>query len=446
MATLRKVSFIHTADIHLGSILNVAGDELPADLENSIRGATLEGFRRVCQVALDFDVDFMLVAGDLYDREARSVRAQEFFVKQCRMLEEAGIDVFVIAGNHDPLQDKQDLFNLPANVRTFGGQKPEIHEFKKPGGYTSARIVGQSYQGRSETRKLHIQYGKPEPGAWNIALLHTQLEGAPSNYIPATLAELKERSDIHYWALGHIHKSEILHNRLPFIAYPGIPQGRHFGEQGRGGCLLMELAGEDLIPPVFIPTAPIIYKRVEVRIDQGRGSLPATIDALAQRLETEGEKMLAGAGKGSYPLEGFIVEWIIRGRSEIYKQVEGSEKEDEAKESILRNLRRKFEGRRPFLWTNAVALQLQSPLDYDALLQGSRSRAELDLVIDQCLSEEEVKAELLDKLGQIWRGHGDVESYEERDDLRFHPEEELVANLLAGAREMIVARLAEGRE
>ncbi len=443
---MRKVSFIHTADTHLGSILNVAEGSLPADLERSIRGATLEGFRRVCQAALDHNVDFILIAGDLYDREARSVRAQEFFVDQCRILNEAGIDVFVIAGNHDPLQDKQDLFTMPANVRTFGGQKPEIHEFRDSEGYLSARLVGQSYQGRSETRKIHAKYGKPGPGAWNIALLHTQLEAAPSNYIPATLSELKERTDIHYWALGHIHKRKTLHDRPPFIAYPGIPQGRHFGEQGRGGCLLVELAGENPAPPVFIPTAPIIYKRVEIRIDEGSGSVPTTIDDLAEKIAREGEKMLAGADDGNYPLEGFVVEWLIRGRSEIYKQIEDSDSEEEAQESILNNLRRKFEGRRPFLWTNALALQLQSPLDLAALLKGSRAMAEIDSVIDQCLTEAGIKAELIGKLGEIWKGHGDAESYEERDDLRFHPDEELLTGFLAGAREMIMARLAEGRD
>ncbi len=443
---MRKVSFIHTADIHLGSILNVAEGSLPADLEGSIREAVLEGFRRVCRVALDNKVDFILIAGDLYDRQARSVRAQEFFVEQCRILNEAGIDVFVIAGNHDPLQDKQDLFSIPANVRTFRGEKPEIFEFMGPEGYPLARLVGQSYQSKAENRKLHIKYDRPGTGAWNIALLHTQLEAPTSNYIPATLAELKERTDIHYWALGHIHKREILHDRLPFIAYPGIPQGRHFGEQGRGGCLLVELAGQDPAPPVFIPTAPLVYERVEIRVGEDLGNVPTTVDELAEKIANEGEKILAEADDGNYPLQGFIVEWVIRGRSEIYNQIEDSDDEKEVKESIVNNLRRTFADRRPFLWTNAVSLQLQSPLNLDALLKGSRAMAEIDSIIDQYRTDEKIKKELIKELGAIWRGHGDEESYEARDDLRFHLEAELLADFLAGAREMIMARLAEGRD
>ena len=43
----------------------------------------------------------------------------------------------------------------------------------------------------------------------------------------------------HYWALGHIHQRQELSD-MPPIHYSGNIQGRHFGELGTKGCLLVE--------------------------------------------------------------------------------------------------------------------------------------------------------------------------------------------------------------
>ncbi len=257
---VERISFIHTADIHLGSVLNIAGEQRPPAVERAVAEATLEGFRRVCSAALQTQVDFVLIAGDLYDLEARSVRAQDFFLQECRRLAQENIDVFLIAGNHDPLRENRDLWEIPPNVQVFGGRQPQVYQVLDREQRPLARIVGQSYQSRAEREKIHLNYDILKPDLWNIALLHTQLAGGDSNYVPASLGELKERVDLHYWALGHLHQQRILNETFPLIAYPGIPQGRHFGEEGRGGCLLVELGGFKPHTLSFIPLAPVVYQ------------------------------------------------------------------------------------------------------------------------------------------------------------------------------------------
>ena len=55
----------------------------------------------------------------------------------------------------------------------------------------------------------------------------------------------------HYWALGHIHQRQELSD-MPPIHYSGNIQGRHFGELGTKGCLLVE--GDHLhLETTFIP-------------------------------------------------------------------------------------------------------------------------------------------------------------------------------------------------
>ncbi len=65
--------------------------------------------------------DFVLIAGDIYDGENRSLRAQMKFQEGMDKLNEAGIPVFISHGNHDHLGGKWTRFELPSNVHVFGG-------------------------------------------------------------------------------------------------------------------------------------------------------------------------------------------------------------------------------------------------------------------------------------------------------------------------------------
>ncbi len=438
-----RVRFIHTADVHLGSILQIVGDSLPPGLENIMAEATMEGFRSVCRRAVEENVDFVLISGDLYDREARSVKAEQFFSQQCEYLAAAGIDVFVIAGNHDPLREGPGLFAAPPNVRTFAGGQPQVYKAVKPDQKAVANIIGQSYDSRWLNEKIHKNYHLKRDDLWNIALLHTQLEPGTSNYIPCSLSELKKSKDIHYWALGHIHQPQILKEEgYPLIAYPGIPQGRNFGEQGRGGCLLVELDRLQGSSITFLPTASVIYKRQEIRLDEEPA--PETLEELEDKISEAAQILLTKKENGPYPIEGYILEWIVKGRGALHGRL--MEQQQEAADVLMENLRERFGGERPFLWTNAVSFRTKSPLDYERLLADNQVLPKLEQVIASCLADEKMQRKLREELGSIWRGKEDPEDKDEKDDFRFHLSEAGLQDLLARAKEMILEKLAEGRE
>jgi len=439
---MTKLRFIHTADIHLGSFLHVGGDSLPPTIERAIETATLEGFRRVCDVAISQNVDFMVISGDLYDSQARSVKAVSYFIEQCKRLEAVNICVFVIAGNHDPLREKPELFRMPDNVKVLDGSQPEICQLLDQKKRPVARIIGQSYTSRWERKKLHLDYKVPDKDIWNIALLHTQLEPTKSNYIPCSLGELKSREDIHYWALGHIHQPNILNDTYPLIAYPGIPQGRDFGEQGRGGCILVELDPLEGASISFIPTAPIVYKRIDVIIDQDPDKIPEDLEDLVDLITEYGRRVLKGEGEeDDYPVEGYVVEWILRGRGGIHDQLK--EQEQEFLEELTDRLRMEFKSNTPFLWTDSITLGTQPPIDYDSLMQTSPIVQELDKVISKCLEDEAMRYKLVKELGDIWSGDGDHETV---DEFRFHMDQSTLEEMLWKARQLIIEKLAERRE
>ena len=73
--------FIHAADIHLDSPLKgLAGYDGPA--VKCIRTATRQAFDNLISEAVDQKVDFVVIAGDLYDGDWRDYQTGLFFVRQ----------------------------------------------------------------------------------------------------------------------------------------------------------------------------------------------------------------------------------------------------------------------------------------------------------------------------------------------------------------------------
>ena len=75
--------FIHAADIHLDSPLTglSAYQDAPAEL---LRTTTRDAFENLVSLALEEQVDFMVIAGDLYDGNWRDFNTCIFFSGQSR--------------------------------------------------------------------------------------------------------------------------------------------------------------------------------------------------------------------------------------------------------------------------------------------------------------------------------------------------------------------------
>ena len=92
--------FIHAADVHLDSPLRGLERYEGAPVD-AIRAASRRSLENLVQLALDREVDFVLIAGDLYDGDWKDHNTGLFFVRQMSRLRAAGIPVIAIAGNHD---------------------------------------------------------------------------------------------------------------------------------------------------------------------------------------------------------------------------------------------------------------------------------------------------------------------------------------------------------
>lgn len=237
--------FVHTADVHLDSPLRSLAlrDAALADL---IGNATRRAFVSTVDLCLDERVDALLLAGDLYDGEQTSMKTARFLAAQLQRLHDAGIQVFIIRGNHDALSRITKELTLPETVKVFGG-RAEAVPVERPGRGAAIVIHGLSFARPHAPESLLRHYKPPVTGAINIGMMHTSLEGAPehSPYAPCSRADL-DAAGFDYWALGHIHKRLVTRGR-GVVVMPGMPQGRDIGESGAKTVTLVTVADDRAI-------------------------------------------------------------------------------------------------------------------------------------------------------------------------------------------------------
>jgi len=234
--------FLHAADVHLDSPMRglerYEGAPVP-----EIRAATRRALENLVALAIDEAVDFVLLAGDLYDGDWRDYNTGLFFSGEMGRLHEAGIPVFLIAGNHDAASQITKALRAPPNLHSFGTGAPETRVIEDLG----VAIHGRGFPTRSVTEDLSRGYPQAVPGLFNIGLLHTSLDGRPGHepYAPCNLDGLRAKG-YQYWALGHVHQHELV-ARDPYVVFPGNTQGRHIRETGAKGCVLVRVEGGEVV-------------------------------------------------------------------------------------------------------------------------------------------------------------------------------------------------------
>jgi DNA repair exonuclease SbcCD nuclease subunit len=113
------MKFIHSADIHLDTPLQGLA-QYPGAPINEIRNATRRAFEKVLDAAIAEQMDFLIIAGDLYDTGLKSFESALFFNKQMTRLKDAGVDVYLIYGNHDAASKLIKQLRPPTTSTFFG--------------------------------------------------------------------------------------------------------------------------------------------------------------------------------------------------------------------------------------------------------------------------------------------------------------------------------------
>lgn len=261
---VKQISFIHAADLHLDTPFQGLA-HTPRNIFVDIQESTFNALKNLVQVAIEKQVDFVLLVGDLFDHEKQSLKAQIRLRKAFEELRNHNIFVYLSYGNHDFINGNIHPVIYPDNVFIFPDENVRQFTYKRDG-EELATIHGFSYENQAVTEKKVNEYIIDDHHIpFHIATLHGSIQSNREHetYAPFQMSELTSKH-FNYWALGHIHQREILKTE-PYIVYPGNIQGRNRKEVGEKGCYYVKISEIDT-EVSFIPLQAIIFKSIQVDI------------------------------------------------------------------------------------------------------------------------------------------------------------------------------------
>jgi exonuclease SbcD len=361
-----RVTFVHAADLHLDApFLGIAADD--ARIGSALAEATYKAFEGIVDLALERSVDFVVIAGDAYNASDKSVRAQRRFREQLRRLDAAGIRSFIVHGNHDPLGGFGADMELPGSVHVFPAGSAERVEAVREGDFVCA-VYGRSFGRAAESANLAVEYRREGDDTVAVGLLHANVGGNPDYdaYAPCTLDDLRA-GGMDYWALGHIHKHEVL-SKDPWVVYAGSPQGLNPKETGRHGCCVVDVTRGGGVTMEHVDLAPVSWAASDLDATDADGA-----DDIERIVSEYCRAVRLAEGRPT------VVRLALSGRSPAHTALARSG----AVADLHEALRREEAVAEPWLWIDRLEDRTSTPIDLDALRAGQDFAAELMAVADE---------------------------------------------------------------
>jgi DNA repair exonuclease SbcCD nuclease subunit len=385
---MKSFSFIHTSDLHLDSPFSGLR-QVDDEIANLLKDATFRAFDNVVELALKNKVDFLLVAGDVYDAADRSLRAQLKFADGLKKLAVAGIRSFVCHGNHDPLDGWSASLHWPEEVHIFG---PHLESVSASVGEEEVVLIhGISYPHNQIDDSFGRGFQRRGSQPFQVGLFHCSVGSDPAHetYAPRTQEELLA-ANLNYWALGHVHRHRVLKDGHPFITYPGTTQGRHIRETGPRGCLLVHVSGSGEVSAKFEPVDAARWFSQELHIDdlETEGDLVKALERMCEETRNEAQERPA------------IVRIILRGRGPLHSVL----RRGQVVEDLTERLREIWLDSKPPVWIEQILVNTSAAIDLDARRQSTDFLGEILRIIEGSRLEPEQLYELISELYQDRRG------------------------------------------
>ena len=344
--------FVHAADLHLDTPFSGIA-QVDSELAARLQEASLDAFEALVELTMEREAAALLLAGDVYDGAERGVRAQLTVHRELSRLADAGIHTFIAYGNHDPLDGWSAIDAWPELVTEFGPDEPDVVEVTREG-QLFAVVTGLSYARRDEQRNLAVRLRRTDADVPHIGLLHANVGSNPDHapYAPCSVEDL-HRGEMDYWALGHIHKREIVldgRDGGPWAVYPGNLQGRSPkpSERGAKGASVVHVRDGRIVEVEHVTLDKARFDEVAVAIDETH-DLPAVHHALA-----EGAREAAAAAEGRI----LVLRGVLDGRGPVHADLV----RPDTVEELLEQLSAEAPADPPTAWTG-LSVRTRPPRD-----------------------------------------------------------------------------------
>ena len=355
------IRYIHAADLHLDTpfqgLTRTASQG--AHLARLLQEATFKAMDRLFRLCETDKPDFLILAGDVYNEENHSVKAQLKLCDGCQRLREAGVRVFLAHGNHDPLSSRLAAVQWPDNVTIFGPDA-ESHTVEKDG-QVVAVVHGISHAKIKEGRNLARMFRRSQQHqCFQLGVLHCTVEGQSKadRYAPCSLDDLKN-TGLDAWALGHVHERATLCTE-PLIAYSGNAQGLHINEPGPRGCLRVtaspQASGTFACREEFVRLGPVQWARVLVDLDNV---------ADLNEVEARTTRALEQAADATDPgCDALIARVVLRGRTPLDAALRDTVNQEDLAERLAH-----LQTATPSVWLKDMQAETSPAIDRAQYLQ-----------------------------------------------------------------------------
>ncbi|OGJ13256.1 hypothetical protein A3K82_01710 [Candidatus Pacearchaeota archaeon RBG_19FT_COMBO_34_9] len=251
------VKFAHISDVHLG------GWKQP-----QLQSLNFQSFRRAIDICIEKKLDFVLIAGDLFDSAYPSIEILKETFAEFKRLKESKIPCFIIAGSHDysisgkTFLDVLEKAGFCRNVTDIEENKEKI--ILNPVIYNGVAIYG--YPGKKsgleidDLRKIKLN---DSPGMFKIFMLHTTIDKARGT-LPIDALETDSLPKADYYALGHLHMDFQYQN----FVYPGPIFPNNFQELEdlqHGSFYIVDTDKENSLEKVELKLKETILIDIELR-------------------------------------------------------------------------------------------------------------------------------------------------------------------------------------
>ncbi|MDE3256974.1 MAG: DNA repair exonuclease [Gemmatimonadota bacterium] len=385
-----RLRFVHAADLHLDSPFVGVQAVAPDNVSSALRDATFSAYENIIDLCIEEQVDALLVAGDVYDSADRSLRAQLKFVEGLKRLDQAGIRSFVCHGNHDPLDGWEARLEYPPSCTRFGREVQSVPVFEDDP--RRGVVHGISYATGEVSDNLAQRLGEGDPDAFSIGMVHANVDSdtVHDNYAPCSLEDLV-RSGMDYWALGHVHRRQVLSERSPTVVYPGNPQGRHPNEPGARGVYLVEVDDDGDVSLDFRSMDCVRWERAAVDISRLVGE-QGLIDGIHQRIDE------ALNGANGVPV---VLRISLVGTGSLH----GSLQQPDLLEHVMEVVNVEWAKRGQFAWCERIVDRTTAPFNRDDRIDGSDFMAEVLRTADRAKEDTDMLARLQDGLSDLYQHH-----------------------------------------
>lgn len=282
--------------------------------------ASLQSLERLVEVAIDQSVDFVLLTGDTFCEQDRSLRARVAIINGLQCLDEAGIQVFVIPGLEDPAEAWHVIARLPGNVTVFDPVRDEPTAVMRDG-QVIATLQGCPVWSNSQTpvRQPENQaMGQTRLGPLRVGIVPPQADHG-SQPDEASVESWLERHRVDYLALPRpFHRLRVLRpEQVAFCPGVAVPVTRR--ETGVRGAALVSAEGRAAVNLSLFPTSPLRRETFNLVLDES-----TSWDQLISVMHSAIEKL-----NGLSRTRVLLANWHFEGSGEVLASLQNQESQAE---------------------------------------------------------------------------------------------------------------------